>query len=139
MNVLHSFLGKSLSSICNKFNETEYSSGDIKYHLGARAQLKINASDLCSDESSTSSVKLMHVSLCANPSHLEAVYPVVIGKTKAKQVYVNDKDMSKVMPLILHGDAAFIGQGIVPETMQVRRNSPYVYILRYLVSCLARC
>jgi 2-oxoglutarate dehydrogenase E1 component len=122
LNVLHSFLGKTLSSICNKFNEAEYNSGDVKYHLGARAQLKISTAHLTSDEpnaSCSSSVKLMHVSLCANPSHLEAVYPVVIGKTKAKQVYVNDKDMTKVMPLILHGDAAFIGQGIVPETMQV--------------------
>jgi 2-oxoglutarate dehydrogenase E1 component len=96
--VLHEFLGKSLSSICNKFNESEYNSGDVKFHLGARTQLSIPSSSGTSD-----SMKLLHVSLCANPSHLEAVYPVVIGKTKAKQVYVNDKTMKKVMPLILHG------------------------------------
>ena len=96
--VLHDFLGKSLSSICNKFNENEYNSGDVKFHLGARTQLSIPDSNSSSD-----GVKLLHVSLCANPSHLEAVYPVVIGKTKAKQVYVNDKTMKKVMPLILHG------------------------------------
>jgi 2-oxoglutarate dehydrogenase E1 component len=132
MNVLHNFFEKSFGSICNKFNEGELYSGDVKFHLGARANIKVG----------TKKEKEIQVSLCANPSHLEAVYPVVIGKTKAKQFYVDDKKMSRVLPLILHGyllfasllasryplphphpplprDAAFSGQGIVPETMQV--------------------
>jgi 2-oxoglutarate dehydrogenase E1 component len=124
MNVLHNFFEKSFRSICNKFNEGELYSGDVKFHLGARASLKVGKEQ----------AREMHVSLCANPSHLEAVYPVVIGKTKAKQFYVGDKEMKRVLPLILHGymttlllclttpphrDAAFSGQGIVPETMQV--------------------
>jgi len=59
--------------------------------------------------------RTMHMSLAANPSHLEAVCPVVIGKTKAKQFFVNDAEKTRVMPVLLHGDAAFSGQGIVPE------------------------
>jgi 2-oxoglutarate dehydrogenase E1 component len=95
MNVLRNFFRKSFGSICNKFNESETYSGDIKFHLGAHSTLKIPQPD--------GEMKDMHVSLCANPSHLEAVYPVVIGKTRAKQFYVNDRSMSRVMPLVLHG------------------------------------
>ena len=57
----------------------------------------------------------MHLSLTANPSHLEAVNPVVLGKVRAKQEQLNDKDRTQVMPLLLHGDAAFAGQGVVAE------------------------
>lgn len=91
INVLHNFFQKSFASICNKFNEDELYSGDVKFHLGARANIQVQ-----SDQE-------MHISLCANPSHLEAVYPVVIGKTKAKQFYVDDKEMKRVIPLVLHG------------------------------------
>lgn len=112
MNVLHNFFRKPLSTICNQFNESEPSElGDVKYHLGTRAQLEII------DESGQ--VKLMHLSLAANPSHLEAVNPVVIGKCKAKQFFIGDKSMKKVCPVLLHGDAAFSGQGIVPETLEL--------------------
>lgn len=119
MNTLHNFLRKPLSSICNKFSENEYQSGDIKFHLGARAQIDI---DPMEDQASGAT---MHLSLSANPSHLEMVYPVVIGKTKAKQTFINDTEKRKVIPLLLHGDAAFIGQGIVPETMQLSSLPDY--------------
>ena len=58
----------------------------------------------------------MHISLVANPSHLEAVNPVVEGKARAKQHYLGDEDRSRVLPILLHGDAAFSGQGVVFET-----------------------
>lgn len=61
----------------------------------------------------------MHLSLAANPSHLEAVNAVVFGKTKAKQFYVQDVHQRKVMPILLHGDASFSGQGIVPESLEL--------------------
>ena len=57
----------------------------------------------------------VHLSLTANPSHLEAVNPVVLGKVRAKQEQLNDKEREKVLPVLLHGDAAFAGQGVVAE------------------------
>ena len=59
----------------------------------------------------------MQISLVANPSHLEAVNPVVEGKVRAKQHYMGDTERTRVMPILLHGDAAFSGQGVVFETM----------------------
>ena len=137
--MLHNFFGKPFSSICHKFNESEHSSGDIKFHLGARAQIVVpeieseneNADTSVSDISNSnhsaepSSERTMHLSLSANPSHLEAVYPVVVGKTKAKQFYIGDIEKKRVMPLVLHGDAAFCGQGIVPETMELSNLPDY--------------
>ena len=94
------------------FSENEPSElGDVKYHLGTRAEVQVKVSD--------GSTRTVHISLAANPSHLEAVCPVVIGKTKAKQFFVDDVDKTRVIPIILHGDAAFSGQGIVPEVMEV--------------------
>lgn len=119
INVLHNLFGKPFQSICNQFNESESTSGDIKFHLGARAEIDIP------DIRNSGQGKKMHASLCANPSHLEAVYPVVIGKSKAKQFYINDTNMDKVLPLVLHGDAAFCGQGIVPETMELSNLPDY--------------
>lgn len=119
LNTLHNFLCKPLSSICNKFSENEYQSGDIKFHLGARAQINVELNE------NQAAAKTVHLSLCANPSHLEMVYPVVIGKTKAKQIFINDTEKRKVVPLLLHGDAAFIGQGIVAETMQLSSLPDY--------------
>ena len=65
--------------------------------------------------------KAVHVSLLPNPSHLETVNPVVVGKARAKMDAMNDKDGSKVLPIIIHGDAAFAGQGVVYETMQMAK------------------
>ena len=112
MNILHNFLQKPLSTICNHFHESEPSElGDVKYHLGTRAHLKVKASN--------GQERSIHVSLAANPSHLEAVNPVVIGKCKAKQFFIGDKTMKKICPILLHGDASFSGQGIVPETLEL--------------------
>ena len=113
MNILHNFLQKSLSSICASFQEADPNElGDVKYHLGTRAQVKVGG-------------KVVHVSLAANPSHLEAVNPVVLGKAKAKQFFIEDTDMTRVCPLLLHGDASFSGQGIVPETLELSNLEEY--------------
>ena len=77
-------------------------SGDVKYHLGASSDREFDGNKV-------------HLSLTANPSHLEIVDPVVLGKARAKQDQLKDKKRSQVMPLLLHGDAAFAGQGVVAE------------------------
>ena len=111
MNILHNFFLKPLSTICNHFHESEPSElADVKYHLGTRAHLKVNIDG---------TQRSVHVSLAANPSHLEAVNPVVIGKCRAKQFFIGDTTMKKVCPVLLHGDASFSGQGIVPETLEL--------------------
>ena len=69
------------------------------------------------DTKSGKNQRAIHLTLMANPSHLEAVDPVVLGKTKAKQFYDGDEDGKKSMALLLHGDAAFAGQGVVYESM----------------------
>lgn len=121
MNVLHNFFGKPLHTICATFNESDLSElGDVKYHLGTRAELVVKD---CS--SNDPQERTVHVSLAANPSHLEAVNPVVIGKTKAKQFFIEDKEMKLVCPLLLHGDASFSGQGIVPETLELSNLPDY--------------
>ncbi len=77
-------------------------SGDVKYHLGTSADREFDGN-------------VVHLSLTANPSHLELVNPVVHGKVRAKQEQLGDTDRRQVMPILLHGDAAYSGQGIVPE------------------------
>ncbi len=74
----------------------------MKYHLGASSDREFDGNSV-------------HLSLTANPSHLEAVNPVVLGKVRAKQDQMNDSDRSQVLPILLHGDAAFAGQGVVAE------------------------
>jgi len=113
LNVLANVVRKPMEHIFNEFqgaaapdSEEDFSgSGDVKYHLGM------------SYTRPTSSGKTVNLSLVANPSHLEAVNPVVEGKTRAKQHYNNDMERSRSMSLLLHGDAAFSGQGVVFETM----------------------
>ena len=107
LNVLANVLQKSYKRIFNEFagefaSSSEDSTGDVKYHLGA-------SSDRTFDGNS------VHVSLTDNPSHLEAVNPVVLGQTRAKQYFHNDSERKKVIPLLIHGDAAFAGQGVVAE------------------------
>lgn len=107
LNVLCSVLGKSYTALLNEFQggsanpEDIGGSGDVKYHLGASCDRDING-------------QKMHLTLVPNPSHLEAVNPVVIGKVRAKQEKY-DRNRSKVVPVLLHGDAAFAGQGVVAE------------------------
>lgn len=119
MNVLTKIMGKPYSELFSIFNgnldfpDSVNSSGDVKYHLGA------------SHDRVMPNGKNMHLSLTANPSHLEAVNPVVVGKVRAKQDQLDDKDRSKVMALMLHGDAAFAGQGSVPETLALAELRGY--------------
>ncbi len=108
LNVLANVMSKPFSAIFHEFkggsstpNEVE-GSGDVKYHLGS-------SSDRAFDGNT------VHLSLTANPSHLEIVDPVVLGKARAKQDQRGDKDRTSVLPLLIHGDAAFAGQGVVAE------------------------
>jgi 2-oxoglutarate dehydrogenase E1 component len=112
LNVLANVMGKPYRAIFNEFkggsahpDEVE-GSGDVKYHLGA-------SSDREFDENR------VHLSLTANPSHLEIVDPVVLGKVRAKQDQLHDKERKEVLPLLLHGDAAFAGQGVVAECLSL--------------------
>ncbi|XP_024362659.1 uncharacterized protein [Physcomitrium patens] len=116
LNVLGNVVRKPLRQIFSEFSggikpsedAGGYTgSGDVKYHLGT------------SYDRPTRNGKRIHLSLVANPSHLEAVDPVVIGKTRAKQYYSNDKDRSKNMAILLHGDGSFSGQGVVYETLHL--------------------
>ncbi|MEJ6398994.1 2-oxoglutarate dehydrogenase E1 component [Yoonia sp. 208BN28-4] len=108
LSVLANVMQKPYRAIFNEFQGGSFKpedvdgSGDVKYHLGA-------SSDRQFDDNS------VHLSLTANPSHLEAVNPVVLGKVRAKQDQKNDEDRTRVMGILLHGDAAFAGQGVVAE------------------------
>ena len=108
LSVLANVMAKPYRAIFNEFQGGSFKpedvdgSGDVKYHLGA-------SSDRSFDGNS------VHLSLTANPSHLEAVNPVVIGKVRAKQDQANDHDRTSVLAVLLHGDAAFAGQGVVAE------------------------
>ncbi len=108
LSVLANVLMKPYRAIFNEFQGGSFKpdevdgSGDVKYHLGA-------SSDRIFDGNS------VHLSLTANPSHLEAVNPVVLGKVRAKQDQLSDAERSQVLPILLHGDAAFAGQGVVAE------------------------
>ena len=119
MNVLTSIMGKPYSEMFSIFNgnldfpESVDTSGDVKYHLGA------------SHDRVMSNGKTLHLSLTANPSHLEVVNPVVSGKVRAKQDQLKDEHRTRVMGLTLHGDAAFAGQGTVPETLALSELRGY--------------
>ena len=107
LNVLANLLQKTYKRILNEFIGEHYSSakdstGDVKYHLGASSNRDFDGN-------------LVHISLTENPSHLEAVDPVVLGQTRAKQFFHQDKKRQKVVPILIHGDAAFAGQGVVAE------------------------
>ena len=107
LNVLVNVMSKPYRAIFNEFGGGSYKpedvdgSGDVKYHLGASADREFDGNSV-------------HLSLTANPSHLEAVNPVVIGKARAKGDQMG-RDRGAVMPILLHGDAAFAGQGVIAE------------------------
>eukprot|EP00601_Ochromonadales_sp_CCMP2298_P007503 CAMPEP_0173198280 /NCGR_PEP_ID=MMETSP1141-20130122/16605_1 /TAXON_ID=483371 /ORGANISM="non described non described, Strain CCMP2298" /LENGTH=1024 /DNA_ID=CAMNT_0014123067 /DNA_START=103 /DNA_END=3177 /DNA_ORIENTATION=- len=122
LNVLANVMRKPMPQIFKEFQGTHYdldeylkhdwsSAGDVKYHLGT------------SMDRSYPDGRRVHVGLVANPSHLEAVNPVAIGKIRAKQFFSGNREEDKLkhMPVLLHGDAAFAGQGIVYETIQMSR------------------
>jgi 2-oxoglutarate dehydrogenase E1 component len=108
LNVLASVLAKPFRAIFHEFRGGSYKpdevegSGDVKYHLGASSDREFDGNNV-------------HLSLTANPSHLEAVNPVVLGKVRAKQAQLGDTERRRVLPILLHGDAAFAGQGVVAE------------------------
>ena len=108
LNVLANVMGKPYRAIFNEFQGGSFKpeevdgSGDVKYHLGASSDREFDGN-------------IVHLSLTANPSHLEAVNPVVLGKVRAKQDQLGDTDRTKVCSILLHGDAAFAGQGVVAE------------------------
>jgi 2-oxoglutarate dehydrogenase E1 component len=107
LNVLANVMGKSYKAIFSEFfgkNTTSKKDfeGDVKYHLGASADREFDGNKV-------------HISLTDNPSHLEAVNPVVLGQVRAKQFFHNDPERKKVIPVLMHGDAAFAGQGVVAE------------------------
>ena len=107
LNVLANVLQKSYKRIFNEFageldSKSEESAGDVKYHLGASSNREFDGNSV-------------HVSLTDNPSHLEAVNPVVLGQVRAKQFFHGDKERKQVIPILIHGDAAFAGQGVVAE------------------------
>ena len=107
LNVLANVLQKSYKRIFNEFageldSKSEDSAGDVKYHLGASSNREFDGNSV-------------HVSLTDNPSHLEAVNPVVLGQVRAKQFFHGDKERKQVIPILIHGDAAFAGQGVVAE------------------------
>ena len=113
LNLLVNVLGKLPSDLFSAFSE-EFelegaSTGDVKYHLGFSSNFDTPGGEV-------------HVSLFNNPSHLEIVDPVVIGSVRARQDRINDKDRSKVIPVLLHGDAAFSGQGVVMESLQMSQT-----------------
>ena len=107
LNVLANVMGKSYKAIFSEFFGKSVTSkkdfeGDVKYHLGASSDREFDGNRV-------------HISLTDNPSHLEAVNPVVLGQVRAKQFFHKDPERKKVIPVLMHGDAAFAGQGVVAE------------------------
>lgn len=119
LNVLANILGKDYEFVFNEFAEnyipnSELGDGDVKYHLGYESVV------------TTSSGAKIGISLAPNPSHLEAVDPVVEGKARAWQRRLNDTEQrSKVLPVLIHGDASFIGEGVVAETLNLSQLQGY--------------
>ncbi len=119
LNMLTKVMGKSYTSMLSEFQgnlahmEELNISGDVKYHLGKSSSYTVDSGHK------------VHVSLTANPSHLEAVNPVVAGKVRAKQDDIQDHERSKVMGILLHGDAAFSGQGVVIESLCLSNLKSY--------------
>ena len=107
LNVLANVMGKPFKAIFSEFFGKSVGAGkdfegDVKYHLGASSNREFDGNSV-------------HISLTDNPSHLEAVNPVVLGQVRAKQFFHKDKGRKKVIPVLMHGDASFAGQGIVAE------------------------
>ncbi len=118
LNVLANVMRKPLESIFSEFQDSPlldlpFGSGDVKYHKGFSTNRRVESG------------ARVHLTLTSNPSHLEAVDPVVEGRAKAKQMRLGDSEGEKIVPIILHGDAAFAGQGIVAETLNLAQLEGY--------------
>jgi len=118
LNVLTNVMGKPFAALFSEFQgnaanpEDVQGSGDVKYHLGTSMDREFDGNTV-------------HLSLTANPSHLEAVNPVVLGKVRAKQRLREDTARDEVIGLLMHGDAAFAGQGLVPESLELSELKGY--------------
>ncbi len=118
LNVLANVLGKTYAQIFNEFEgnalpDTTMGTGDVKYHLGF------------SSDVDTTSGKKIHLKLMPNPSHLEAVDPLVVGFARSKADVLYESDYDKILPLLIHGDASVAGQGIVYEVLQMSNLKGY--------------
>jgi 2-oxoglutarate dehydrogenase E1 component len=118
LNVLSNIVGKSLDKLFTEFEgyidpDSTQGSGDVKYHLGQRGTFTSRHGHEIT------------VELAANPSHLEAVDPVVVGMARARQDVINDPEAFSVLPVLVHGDAAFAGQGVVAETLNLSSIKGY--------------
>ena len=119
LNVLANIVGKPIHQVFSEFEEAPnstanaFGSGDVKYHLGASATR------------TSAEGNEITVSVAFNPSHLEAVDPVVEGIVRAKQDRSGDTEREQVIPVLIHGDAAFAGQGVVPETLNLSQLQGY--------------
>ncbi|HUJ11517.1 MAG TPA: 2-oxoglutarate dehydrogenase E1 component, partial [Verrucomicrobiae bacterium] len=117
LNVLANIIGKSPREIFREFADTDGNSpegrGDVKYHLGF------------SNDWVTASGRQVHLSLCFNPSHLEFVNPIVLGRMRAKQDRSGDTNRERGLALLIHGDAAFAGEGIIQETLNLSELAGY--------------
>ncbi len=117
LNVLVNILGKSPKDLFAEFEgkytaETLKKAGDVKYHMGFSTDVEVSG-------------KRLHLVLAFNPSHLEIVNPVVEGSVKARQTMRSDDIGDRIVPVLIHGDAAFAGQGVVMETLQLSHSSGY--------------
>jgi 2-oxoglutarate dehydrogenase E1 component len=118
LNVLANIMGKTYDQIFNEFEGTaildqSFGDGDVKYHLGFSSQI------------TSESGNLVHLKLVPNPSHLEAVNPVLEGFTRAKADVLYNSDYSRILPVLIHGDSAMAGQGVVYETVQMSQLDGY--------------
>lgn len=118
LNVLANILGKTYEQIFNEFEsktipDLSFGDGDVKYHLGFSSQVKVPSG------------REVYVKLLPNPSHLEAVDPVVLGFTRAKADALYNSDFRRILPILIHGDAALAGQGIVYEIAQMSQLPGY--------------
>jgi 2-oxoglutarate dehydrogenase E1 component len=113
LNVVINVVGRAASDVFARFEQGDprafLGGGDVRYHLGATGQVR------------TASGRTLHLHLVSNPSHLEAVNPVMMGRARARQDRIGPEGPDKVLPICLHGDAAFAGQGIVSETLNLDR------------------
>jgi 2-oxoglutarate dehydrogenase E1 component len=117
LNVLANVLGKPPRAIFREFEDVDpemhAGHGDVKYHLGHSHDWK------------TSAGRIVHLSLCFNPSHLEFVNPVALGRMRAKQDHFGDQERRRGMALLIHGDAAFAGEGIIQESLNLSGLNSY--------------
>ncbi|MEO7311403.1 MAG: 2-oxoglutarate dehydrogenase E1 component [Chitinophagaceae bacterium] len=118
LNVLANILGKTYENIFSEFEgkstpDSTMGSGDVKYHLGFSSQMETTAG------------KTINLKLAPNPSHLEAVDPVVVGFSRAKADIMYESDYDKILPILIHGDASVAGQGIVYEVLQMSNLKGY--------------